>query len=229
MRKTIYFAAIFVALAFVFTGCGKKTAEETGQLQNESNESATVEEFQSTIEEMAKSGKPYRCTYAMTYQDIYQEGTLYFAGEDSIRGDIKVNMPEVGEKMTHFVKDGETQYVWTDDQPTGIKVTMTKEEEEKLKEEAGEASQDSIDMDMKIDLKCKKWSPEKSVMTPPSNVQFQSLDDMMNAATGAGSMPGASAGGYGSSLNADDIDMCLICEKMPTGAARDSCMQANCE
>lgn len=227
MRKSIYFAAIFVALAFVFTGCGKKTVDEQNQAQNESKDSASVEEFQTTIEEMAKSGKPYRCTYTMTTEGIAQEGTLYFAGEDRIRGDVVVDMPEGGKTTTHFVKDGETQYIWTDDQPTGMKITITKEEEAKMKEEAAENNQQNVDMDMKVNLKCTKWSPDKAIMTPPSNIQFQSLDEMMKAATGGA---GTSAdGGPGTSLNADDINMCSICGEMPVGAARNSCMQANCE
>ena len=222
MRKSIYLLAIFVAVAFIFTGCGKKSAENEINLESGAD-SASVEEFQTTIEEMAKSGRPYECTYSTTFEDISQEGTIYFAGEDKIRGDIKVNMPEAENKMTHFIKDGEKQYVWTDDQPTGIVMTISKEEEEKLKEQASESDQ-GVDMNMKVNMKCKKWSPSSSVLTPPSNVKFQDLSEMMGAALGGSGEPSQPGG----SVDSGEINMCNICNQIPAGAARDSCKQSNC-
>lgn len=216
--------AIFVAVAFIFTGCGKKSAEKEINLESGAD-SASVEEFQTTIEEMAKSGKPYECTYSTTYENISQEGTIYFAGEDKIRGDIQVNMPETGNKMTHFIKDGEKQYIWSDGQPTGIVMTISKEEEEKIKAEASQTDQSSVDMNMKMNMRCKRWSPNNSVLTPPSNIQFQDLSEMMGAALGGGSGESSQPGG---SFSSDDINMCAICDKIPAGAARDSCKASNC-
>ncbi|MCX6782054.1 MAG: hypothetical protein NTW66_02980 [Candidatus Magasanikbacteria bacterium] len=238
MRKTIYFAAIFVALAFVFTGCGKKTAGPAG-VEDQKADSTSVEEFQATIEEMARSGKPYQCDYSVNDENGKQVGTLYFAGENNFRGDVKITMADTGDQTTHFIKDGETQYIWTDGQTTGMKITITKEEEAKMKEDAAQNKQQGVDMNTKADLRCKKWSPDKAIMTPPGNIKFQSLDEMMQAVTGGafgagagaeeGSAGGSVDGGPGTSLNADDINMCSICEKMPVGAARNSCMQSNCE
>jgi hypothetical protein len=119
--------------------------------------------------------------------------------------------------------------MWGDNQPTGMKITMTKEEEESLKDDAT-ADQQGVDMDMKVNLRCKRWSPDKAMLTPPSNVQFQDLSEMMKNLPGAssGSGAGASAGNPGTTINPDDINMCAICDQIPAGAARDSCKQSNC-
>lgn len=221
MRKIFYLVAMLVAFSFVFIGCGNKPA---GEMEKQGSD---VEEFSATIEEMAKKGKPYQCEYSMTTDGITQEGVLYIAGTEKMRGDIVVDMASGEKSNTHFIKDGNVQYVWTDEQPQGMKMTITEEDMEKAKEMA-DKNQASVDMDTKVNLKCRKWSPDKGLLEPPSNIEFMDLTEMMNnlgAMTGAGSSEPGSAG---TGLTSDSIDMCNICNQIPAGAARDSCKEQNC-
>lgn len=230
MRKTIYFAAIFVALAFVFTGCGKKS-DQAGQGAGKTSD---VEEFQATIQEMAAKGKPYRCEYRLAVDDIDQKGVIYFGGPEKIRGDLDVTMPNNPMTKTHFIKDGETQYIWSDGQPGGIKMTITKEEEEEFKKMAKE-NQGSVDMDTKVTMKCSKWSPDAGMFAPPSGIEFQDFSDMMKSLQGAsagadmGAGSGEGANEEAGGISSGDINMCNICNQIPAGAARDSCRAQNCD
>lgn len=225
MRKSVYLAAIFVALVFVFTGCGKKTATQNGaEGANLNSDETSVEEFSATLEEMAKKGKPYRCEYTMKEGEMDQVGTVYFAGTEKMRGDISMTVPQTGKSVMHFIKDGETQYIWTEGQTTGMKMTWTAEDEAAAKETVEDNTQ-NVDMNTKVSLKCSKWNPDGAMFTVPGNVKFQDLSEMMKGFQGAASGAGASGGaGYG----ADSIDLCAICEQVPAGAARDSCKQSNC-
>ncbi len=227
MTKKIMVFALAFGLIFFAVGCGKKEAK-TGEENLKGTAESSVEEFQSTIEDMAKSGKPYKCNYSMKIENISQEGVLYFGGKDMMRGDIAIDMPEIGKNNTHFIKTGETQYVWTDEQPnSGIKMTITEEEMEEMQAEADEYQQQGVDMDTIMDLKCVKWSPDANMFKPPSNVQFQDLSAMME---GMGASMGSGGSGYqgGSAPSADEIDMCYICAQIPAGSARDACMKENC-
>jgi hypothetical protein len=216
MSKKILLFAVALVLVFFAVGCGKKEAKlEAG---------GSVEEFQSTIEDMAKSGKPYKCEYKMTVENITQEGILYFGGKDMMRGDIALDMPEMGKSHTHFIKSGDTQYIWTDEQPGGIKMTITEEELKEMQEMGEGEFQQNIDMNTKMNLKCVKWSPDASMFKPPSNIEFQDLSAMME---NLGASMGGAGNSGGSGLSADDIDMCYICMQIPAGSARNDCLREN--
>lgn len=227
MTKKIMVFALAFGLIFFAVGCGKKEAK-TGEENLNGMTESSVEEFQSTIEDMAKSGKPYKCNYSMKIENISQEGVLYFGGKDMMRGDIAIDMPEIGKNNTHFIKTGDTQYVWTDEQPnSGIKMTITEEQMAEMEDMAEEGqAQQNIDMDTIMDLKCVKWSPDANMFKPPSNVQFQDLSAMME---GMGASMGSSGTGYqgGSAPSSDEIDMCYICAQIPAGSARNDCLREN--
>ena len=70
--------------------------------------------MESSMAEIAKSGKPYKCIYNVSVEGINQDGIVYFAG-DKLRGDIKMVLPSVGTKNSHFIKSGNEEYVWADD------------------------------------------------------------------------------------------------------------------
>jgi hypothetical protein len=229
MRKSVYLAAIFVALVFVFAGCGKKPATQNGaEGTNVKADETSVEEFSATLEEMAKKGKPYKCNYTMKEGEMDQEGTVYFGGgADMMRGDISMTVPQTGITLMHFIKDGETQYIWTEGQATGMKVTWTAEDEAKAKETAEDNTQ-SVDTNTKVSLKCSKWSPDGAMFQVPGDVKFQDLSEMMQGLPGAvsGSAGAGESGGAG--YNGGSIDLCAVCDQVPAGAARDSCKQSNC-
>ncbi len=225
MRKVAYFAAILmVALVFLGAGCFKKDQTgEQNQVQFQGSES-NMEEFSATIEEMAKKGKPYACEYSMDYEGVKQQGMFYFAGENKFRGEVKMNIPQMGERMSYFIKDGDTQYIWGDDQPNGIKMTITDEDEEYYSEQMEESDQQNIDLNMQYQLKCRKWNIDPGMFAPPSNVQFQDLDAMMKGFQNMG----ATSGGPGSPGGAADYDICGLCSQLPAGEARDECIKENC-
>jgi hypothetical protein len=220
MRKIVYLAAILmVALVFMGAGCGKKN-----QVQNQGEE-VTTEEFQATLEEMAKKGKPYVCEYSLTTEGVEQKGTMYIAGEKKLRGDVTVNMPQTGETVSHFIVDGETQYFWGDDQTDGMKMTVTAEDEARMKAQAEQSEQQSVDMDTKANLKCKKWSINAGMFAPPSGIKFQDLNELMNSVQNmTGGASGASAGSAGSG----QFDICGMCNAVPAGDARNECVKQNC-
>lgn len=226
MRKSVYLAAIFVALAFVFAGCGKKAdTQNPSEGASLMTDGTSVEEFSATLEEMAKKGKPYKCEYTLKEGEFDQTGTVYFAGTEKMRGDITMTVPETGKTLMHFIKDGDTQYIWTEGQTTGMKMTWTDEDEAKMKETAQD-NQQNVDMNTKVGLKCNKWSPDGAMFEVPGNVKFQDLSAMMNSLPGAVSGNAGESGGAG--VNPNTIDLCAVCDQIPAGAARESCKASNC-
>ena len=217
MKKFIVFALAF-ALVFFAVGCGKKSAKpgDEGVMKG-----ATVEEFQTTIEEMIKTGKPYKCDYKMSFEGINQEGVLYFGGKDLARGDIEVTIPGQGAMKTYFIKDGDVQYIWTDQQERGMKMTITEEELKEMQDAAGEIDSQGFDMTSKIDLKCVKWSPSATTFKPPSNIQFDDMTEMIKGFE-------ASMNSDSGSFNFDESDLCFVCAQLPAGPDRDICEKEYC-
>ena len=220
MRKIVYLAAILmVALVFMGAGCGKKNPEQS------KGDEITTEEFQTTLSDMAKKGKPYICEYSLTEQGVEQKGTMYFAGEKKFRGDVVMNPTEAGATASHFIVDGETQYFWGDDQADGMKMTVTAEDEARMKAQAEQSGQEGVDMEAKANLKCKKWNIDAKMFVPPAEKKFQDLSELMNSVQ---NMTGGASGASGGSAGSGQFDICGMCNAVPAGDARNECVKQNC-
>lgn len=221
MKKIGLLGGILLAVfIFMGAGCGDNKVKEGGS-----------EDFNATIQEMAKKGKPYYCVYSMNYEGGEQEGEMYFSGKDKMRGEVKMDLPQVGVVNSYFIKIGDTQYMWGDNQMSGIKMTITEEDEKRAQEQQ---IQQGMNMDLKIDMKCKKWTVDESKFNLPSNVQFQDLDEMLSGAMMQ--IPDMSAGvnnsgaglGNDNAMGGGSMDLCEMCNQVPAGVARDACISESC-
>lgn len=106
-----------------------------------------------------------------TNSDANGSGTFY-VGNNKSRGDFS---SVAGGQTTqgHMIFDGDTSYVWTEGQAQGIKMKASEMSK-------NQASQQTVDPNVKMNYNCSSWSVDSAVFIPPTNVQFLDLGAMMN-------------------------------------------------
>jgi hypothetical protein len=120
MKKTLA-GIVLVGAVFVLSGCGLKApAVESGA----KSENPTGGSVVSSIKDAVGLGTKMKCTYrevigqekSATDSIVYIEGKKYKATSSAyIEGKARVQ---------NVIFDGETSFIWTDGEKTGIKMTM---------------------------------------------------------------------------------------------------------
>jgi len=221
MKKAIYAASALMAgsLLLFCAGCGAK--QPASQNQPASGEKASnVEEFTGTMSDLMKRGKPVHCTYTITKDNVTQKGEMFISGTKA-RSDIEINTPGTGTQNVHAIALGDDQYVWGVQGKMGTKITMSLEDQQKMAEQNKETYQQNSngapDVSAQINFKCTEWSVDDSKFEPPKDIQFQDMTNLFKNFTS-----GAATGNK-------VVDMCKLCNSLPAGSAKDSCIKSSCK
>ena len=167
-----------------------------------------------SLNEIMASAVPTKCTYSMAIDSAEggaMNGTVYAAGGQA-RSDVDIEMPGQ-EKMTihAIVKDG-FEYAWYDNGPmagTGMKLDINK-----IKEAAQNQpqSQQSVDLEKKMDMICLPWAIQANLFEPPAGINFEDI----TAQTGQ-------------MMENAPKNACDACAMMPSEELKQQCRQAgNC-
>jgi hypothetical protein len=160
-----------------------------------------------SLKELITANVPQKCTFSATDETGSTEGTTYVSG-GKVRSDATVT--DEGETtVSHMISDGKTNYIWTDGEKNGFKMTVPEEDAEDISapDSADTPVSNEVDMDQKTDYKCAAWIPDNSVFVPPTNVTFTDFSQMMEP---AGSAPStASQCSYCDNLSGEDKSACL--------------------
>ncbi|MDP3964793.1 MAG: hypothetical protein Q8Q20_04040 [bacterium] len=170
---------------------------------------------ESTLNELFARGENLECMY--TYSDAFgsQEGTVYVAGGEKIRGDFTLLDSESGETTSHIIQDGEYHYNWGtyDGQEIGTKMKLSEFQAEGDTDEPETADDTpSLNYDHQYEFDCDRWTVDDSKFEVPANVEFTDLTAQMEAIEEVS--------------NSVLSDQCGNCDALGTDAARDSCRQA---
>ena len=205
MKRKIYVLGV-IMLCFVFLGgCIKKKEETVGT--SETTSETTDSKFEGTLKDLMKRGKDSRCTYSVDIEGVQQSGVIYMA-DKKVRGDFIVRITDEKETKTHFINDGEYQWVWSDGNSEGMKMSMEKLEamqEEMQYEGQAETNASVRAMNERIDYDCSAWRVDKSKFVLPKNVNFRDFGVEMEK------------------MQDQMKGMCSSCDQIPDAEARAEC------
>lgn len=114
-----------------------------------------------------------------TYSDQDVNGVIYVANKDRMRYNftsVNPDHPSGGMIMTDDV-----QYIWDDATKEGFMIRGGSDDEDVDSEGSSALNEDddSIDLDQEYEFDCKKWSVDQSIFTPPSDVTFADMDELI--------------------------------------------------
>lgn len=180
--------------AYMLKGKSSTTAPST------SSASPKSETALKSLKDLLLSGIPQKCTFTDKTENAEMDGVTYVSG-GKMRGDF--NSKTEGKMVTtHMIADGKTNYMWTSDQKTGIKMmfdpksTETKESGQSTGQpQAGTETNGGVDLNKNQSYNCSPWGVDNSMFTPPADIKFTDYSAMFapTGKAGTGVNPGCSA------------------------------------
>lgn len=175
MKRFGIIAAVIVILliggAVAYMKFGAQQSPQTNApvaQQKESEENSMV----GTLKSLLSGGKNVTCSVSYTGEQE-STGTVYVS-DKKMAGDFTVTVED--KKMnSHMINDGEFVYVWSDDQTQGIKMSVT---EVNVTPPPGQENQ-AVDLNKEANINCDTWAVDTGKFTPPVNVTFSDMTDLM--------------------------------------------------
>lgn len=213
--------AIAVGILILFGGVGAFLYSKNKPADTTSNTTVSTkttddssDNLQGTIKDILSSGETSKCTFSTSSPTTETAGTVYVAGNKA-RGNF-VTTAEGVNTNSHLLRDGDTFYVWGDGIPTGMKMTMSIDQMTSAIE--NDDTYSSIDPNMNVEYKCDSWTEDPAVFTPPTNIKFTSIDNLMQI--GASKTPTGTRTNPSGSVSNE----CAICNSL-SGQAKTACLQ----
>lgn len=195
------------------SGSGSEQAQDAGSGQTT---------ISGTLQDLFARGTSMQCDFSYAdEQGASAEGTVYVSG-DKMRGMFTSSVDGTA-YTSSMIQDGTYSYVWSEDQKQGTKFKVDPAELEAAQEEL-KTQQESPDLqNMQVDYSCRPWTPDSSMFTPPSDVEFIDMTAAME------SIPDMQDSGVQDSMDSQEMptqeDRCAACQSVPAGDARDACLQ----
>ena len=126
----------------------------------------------STLSAVFASPNSQQCTFEKTGENP-MKGTVY-TSSGRMRGDFTVTDPSSGEMEVHMLRTGQVNYTWGG--PFGNKGIKTK-----LTNAPNVGPGHGPNFDESVELDCRPWQKDESVLSVPADVQFQDMAAMMDA------------------------------------------------
>lgn len=173
-------AVVLVAGGGWFYWSSQKSGDSNKNQTTNSKQTKTSskpESQTSTLSRLLKSGRATKCTFKS--QEI--SGTVYIAGKNRAAYQFNSTDPEIG--SGGMILSENTMFIWRDKTKDGIKKTFSPEELESAKKTAGSSSESasSVDWDKEYNFSCTSWRVNNSLFTPPSDVKFTDMQQMMQS------------------------------------------------
>jgi len=179
MKKSLPIIIILIIIVAALAGWklmgkGKKTTTQGGTQQAQTTPSqATGESFTGKIKDAFMRNIPLKCTYKMSDNNFgvgYLKNKKYY-------GEITANG-----KLGYIILVDNCLWSWNkDEKDKGVKMCFAQQQGEDMWS-SFEANQKSAD----FDYNCSPAIINDSIFTPPSNVKFTNIDELMNQATQSG-------------------------------------------
>lgn len=189
--KIVIGVAVLIAVAIgLWLSLGKEAAEAptvptsdgSAMSADEINEGDAAGIFSGTgsFEDLLGMGRNLTCDFSYVAEDTNGAvaGTVRVSGE-RMRGDFE--MEQAGETYySHMIQDGEMIYTWSESPMGDFAIAMSVEEGEAASTaDAGETEYSRpVDMSNDVDYDCRAWNVDASVFTPPSDIEFMSMEEM---------------------------------------------------
>jgi len=171
-KKILALLCLLIIVPLTLTGCKffKKDTTPTEEQQEET--------FNGSLDDLIKRGKPTKCTYSTSDENVDVNGTVYVADKKA-RQDTEAI--EDGKKIEiHTIVDDRTVWFWSSENPgQGMKMYIDETEEE-LKEfgENFQNAQAESDLSQKMEFKCTAWQVDSSKFEVPNDIEFMDMSKM---------------------------------------------------
>jgi hypothetical protein len=177
MNKKLLLSVATVGL--VLAGCkqgANQAATSTGNTPQQATESAPKADnkgksFVGSLKDAIAQAVPMKCTF----KDKDVEGTSYVNGKQ-----MYSEMTASGKTSSIIVKD-DCMWTWANGEKQGFKFCYKPEESQKLWDDinSNTPAKGSAKMPSGAEYNCSPGLADNSKFTPPADVNFASLDDMM--------------------------------------------------
>jgi hypothetical protein len=197
-KKVILIVVVLILLLvggyFIMKG-KSKAPSTTGTSQEESSPSS--------LKDLISKGIAQSCTYS----NEGSSGKFYVSGS-KVRGDFETTV-EGNVTKSHMIIDGNTSYIWSDGQKSGIKMTF--DSSATPSGSAATSPAGSFDTAANMNYKCSVWVVDSSVFTLPVGVTFMTFGTPTGVSPETGS--NSSQCSYCESLTGDSKTQCLTALK----------------
>ncbi len=167
--------AVVTAVIIIGGGVALYMANSSNMQQNETKKTETAQTTTKTsLSELLEKGDPQKCTYSGSNEGYEYSGTAYFSSEKQLRNDYKSERDNESRDGSMIISDG-SQYFWNNDDKKGFKTAVLADDTQQTDSQ----SSDSVDTKAKFSFECEQWTIDNSKFTPPSDVTFQDLTQIM--------------------------------------------------
>lgn len=168
-------AILLIAAGAFFVLNKKSTAPKQSNTASQEQKSQESGSIKNSIKSLLSQGKSVTCTVKYPSAEQATEGTLYVSGKQ-MRGDFKTTVN--GKEMdSHMITDQTYSYSWSSATPQGAKMKIDQVEAPNASPVSGQ-----VDTNSEVDMKCSPWGVDNSKFTPPSNINFMDISQMMKPA-----------------------------------------------
>lgn len=137
-----------------------------------SSEGSAIETSNTNIAELVKKGDPRKCTFSGNDAGAEFSGTAYFANQ-KMYGEFKTTKDSQTQAGNMIISES-SQYFWNGDTKQGVKTAVQANSSQTTSQQ-----NQGVDPNKTFSFKCEKWTVEDAKFTPPSNVTFQDLSQLM--------------------------------------------------
>lgn len=155
-------------LGYVFLSRGSQDSVQNGGTKTTTmEEGSSSDTFVGSLKEAIGMGVAMKCTYEVEGNEY--EG--YIKGKN-YRGKMVNAEGQTGEVI---VKEN-CMWSWSENQAQGVKTCIADED---MEEEGGDIWDQPDTVDTSVNYKCLPTTVSDSMFTPPSDIQFLDIDEMM--------------------------------------------------
>lgn len=202
---------ILLGAVGVFLYSRNKPAAQPSSTTSATEQTKTESTMSNSLTDLLQSGKTQKCTFSYSDENGGTEGTAYINNQN-MRADLSITTADKKVSQMSMIRKDDDSYVWGGGFPSGTGLKMTLSAEEFT---SNEESKKYFDTSKKADYDCSGWTADLSVFTPPSNVKFSDLSQMMQNVMKTTTAPTGTA---------QPTSQCGICNSL-TNEAKTACLQ----
>ena len=174
MLWIIVIIVVIIGIVLFTRSGGDVVTKDSTATVSQSERTSTAQ----SLKDLIAANRPQQCTVTTSTDAGESTGTVYVAG-GKMRGDFSVRTNNVS-VASHMISDGSTNYIWTDGQPQGFKMSL-EESATAGTGTAGASEYQAFDYNAALNYKCESWSGDQSLFALPSGVTFVDMKAMMEA------------------------------------------------
>lgn len=208
MKKPHAMIALIVILLLLIGGFLFMKKNPGSSMKNITSSDSTVDAISGTLEDLFAKNVPLQCTFSSSIAGQESSGSVMVSNK-KMRGEFTTTIQGKSQKAS-IIQDGQYMYSWSSDQKMGTKLKM-----ESFKGEVAKA-QDAAQKNQALALSqqqgiydCKPWIAQESAFTPPADVAFTDMTQMMEDSK--------------KMMEKAPAAPCSVCDQVPAGASRDAC------